>query len=139
MKKKIGVWLDHSKAKLIEIMDGGAEITTVQSPYRRRVRIPGEDSSNIETRFGYNIFSNSEFKVHQKKQNEVTSYYKDLEKRLQKYDMILLFGPTLAKSELSNFLSENKKFASKKIIQKNSDKMTENEMAAFVRKHFEKN
>ena len=53
--------------------------------------------------------------------------------------MILLFGPTLAKTELSNFLSEKKLFASKSIVQKNSDKMTENEMVALVRKYFEKN
>ncbi|MFZ1320249.1 MAG: hypothetical protein WAT71_01700 [Ignavibacteria bacterium] len=139
MKKKIGVWLDHSKAKLIEIMEGGSEITTVHSPYKRRIRIPGESSSNVQTRFGKRYFSNTDFKIHQKKQNDKNVYFKDLEKRLQKYDMILLFGPTLAKTELSNFLSEKKLFASKSIVQKNSDKMTENEMVALVRKYFEKN
>jgi len=138
MKKKIGVWLDHSKAKLIEIMEGGSEITTVHSPYKRHVRIPGEDSSSVETRFGKKYFSNTEFKLHQKKQNEVASYFNDLEKRLLKYDSILLFGPTLAKSELNNLLSKNKKFSKKSITLKNADKMTENEMAALVREHYEK-
>lgn len=137
MKKLMGVWLDHSKAKMFELMEEGVEITTVHSPYKRRVRIPGEDSSSIETRFGKKYFSNTEFKLHQKKQNEVTSYYKDLEKRLLKFDSILLFGPTLAKSELNNFLSKNKNFLKKTIALKNADKMTENEMAALVKKYFD--
>ncbi|MBS1517729.1 MAG: hypothetical protein JSS91_06550 [Bacteroidetes bacterium] len=136
MKKLTGVWLDHSKAKMIEISDGSAEITTVQSPYKRRIRIPGEGSN--ATRFGKTYFSNVEFKTNQKKQNDIDSYYKDLEKRLKGFDSILLFGPTRAKAELSNYLSENKHFSSKKITIKNADKMTENQMIEFVRNHFSK-
>lgn len=134
MKKLIGVWLDHSKAKFINIKDGKAEITTISSPYKRHIRIPGEVSN--KTKFGPVYYSNLEYKTHHKKRHDLISYYKDMEKRLIKFDEILLFGPTKAKTELFNHLIMNKIFKPKSITFKNADKMTEKEMAAFVKKYF---
>ena len=136
MKKVIGVWLDHSKAKLIKLQDGDAEITTVLSPYKRHIRIPGEGSN--KTRFGPEYYSNLEYKSHHKKQHDLKSYYKDMKIRLSKFDEILLFGPTFAKKELYNHMSENKVFRSKAISLENADKMTEKEMAAYVKSYFNK-
>lgn len=134
MKKVIGVWLDHSKAKLIKLQDGDAEITTVLSPYKRHIRIPGEGSN--KTRFGAEYYSNQEYKSHHKKQHDLNSYYKDMEIRLSKFDEILLFGPTGAKKELYNQMSGNKVFRLKAINLENADKMTEKEMAAYVKNYF---
>ena len=134
MKKVIGVWLDHSKAKLIKLQDGDAEITTVLSPYKRHIRIPGEGSN--KTQFGAEYYSNQEYKSHHKKQHDLKSYYKDMKIRLSKFDEILLFGPTGAKKELYNHMSENKVFRSKAINLENADKMTEKEMTAYVKNYF---
>ena len=136
MKKVIGVWLDHSKAKLIKLQDCAAEITTVLSPYKRHIRIPGESSN--KTRFGMKYYSNQEYNSHHKKQHDLNSYYKEMEIRLSKFDEILLFGPTEAKKELYNHMSENKVFSSKAISLENADKMTEKEMAAYVKSYFSK-
>ncbi len=132
--KRTGVWLDHSKAKLIMLHEGAVQITTIHSPYVRHLRIRGQksDISVYQNLFG----SNREVTKHHIKQNELHSYYKDLEKRLADCDEILLFGPTEAKNELNNFLLKNKKFNGISITVKNSAYMTEHQMVAFVRKFF---
>jgi len=51
----------------------------------------------------------------------------------------MLFGPTNAKTELHNLLKENIQFNNIKIDIETSDNLTENQMHAFVKNHFEKN
>lgn len=132
--KRTGVWLDHSKAKLIILHEGAVQITTVHSPYVRHLRIRGQksDTSVYQNLFG----SNRENTKHHIKQNELHSFYKDLESRLEDCDEILLFGPTEAKNELHNCLVKNKKFTGKTMAVKNAAYMTEHQMVAFVRKFF---
>lgn len=134
LRKRTGIWLDHSKAKLINLYLGAVQITTVHSPYTRHIRIKGKgnDTSTYQDLFG----SNRENAKHNIKQNELAVYYKDLEKRLANADEILLFGPTHAKDELHNHILKNKKFAGKPITVKKASYMTEREMMAFVRKFF---
>ena len=49
---------------------------------------------------------------------------------------MLLFGPTEAKEELFNLLSEDHRFVNIKIEVKEADKMTENQQEAFVSNYF---
>jgi molybdopterin converting factor small subunit len=132
--KQIGIWLDHSKAHFIGHHDGSAFlIETIDSPYERIKRDEGEGSDNA--RFGANpqFSSNNENRKNNTAQNELNEYFKTLESKLDDYDEILLFGPTTAKEQLYNRLSENKSFSAKTIIVQSSDKMTDNQLLAFVR------
>ena len=49
---------------------------------------------------------------------------------------MLLFGPTDAKEELNKLLHEDHINTRVRIEIKTTDKMTENQLHAFVRKHF---
>jgi hypothetical protein len=49
---------------------------------------------------------------------------------------VLLFGPTNAKLELSNFLKKDLHFKDIKIDIEAADKMSDNEKLAFVKAHF---
>ena len=53
-------------------------------------------------------------------------------------DEVLLFGPTNAKTELYNLLKEDRHFNKHEIDIETSDNLTENQMRAFVKEHFEK-
>ena len=53
-----------------------------------------------------------------------------------KYEHVLLFGPTEAKVELLNSLVKKQGLSKTKIEVKQTDKMTENQQHAFVRKYF---
>lgn len=134
MKNTIGIWLDHATAKLIEIRSDKASITTIQSPYKRHIRIPG--LSQIKERFGPDFYYNLEYKLHHRKMHDLSSYYKDLIKRLNRFDEIVLFGPTKAKTELYNLLIQDKQFKLKTISIESKDKMSEKQMATFVKKYF---
>ena len=73
-----------------------------------------------------------------KEQHEEAAYYKKLGEIMQKYDNIILFGPTNAKTELFNILRADHHFETIKIEVMQTDKMTENQQHSFVREYFSK-
>jgi hypothetical protein len=56
---------------------------------------------------------------------------------IKDFDEVVLFGPTSAKTELFNLLRKDRNFGKIKIEVKNADKLTENQLSAFVKEHFE--
>lgn len=79
---------------------------------------------------------NSEQRKHNIEQHDESEYYKKLSEIILKYDDVLLFGPTEAKTELLNILRKDNHFANLNIEIQQSDKMTENEHHAFVKNYF---
>lgn len=75
--------------------------------------------------------------MHNKRQQMHEAFYKGISDEILKYDHVLLFGPTNAKSELHNLLNKNFNFRDIKIDVESADKMTDNEKGAFVRNYFE--
>ena len=136
--KQIGVWIDQSKAYLVGYHKGKAElIETVDSPYESIKRIEGEGKDM--TRFSPNPehASNNEHKKHNITQNELNEYFKMMETKLHPFDDILLFGPGTAKEQLRNRLRENKSFGGKWLSVQPSDKLTDNQLLAFVRDFYD--
>jgi stalled ribosome rescue protein Dom34 len=121
--KNLGIWMDHSTANLIEFKDS----------------MP---SHNIESDFTHNkevdALHKSESLMHNKRQQLHEAYYKKIADKILKYDHVLLFGPTNAKTELHNYLNKDLHFKDIKIDIESADNMSNNEQSAFVRGHFEK-
>ncbi len=76
--------------------------------------------------------------MHNKEQQQQEAYYKEIANEILKYDHVLLFGPTNAKSELHNYLNKDLHFERVKVDVESADNMTANEKAAFVKDHFSK-
>lgn len=76
--------------------------------------------------------SRSENLMHNKRQQMPEAYYKKIAAVILKYDHVLLFGPTNAKTELHNYLKEN--FASKNMRKGTmaAYKMSDKQKVAFV-------
>jgi hypothetical protein len=132
--KQVGVWIDHSKAQLIGYHNGNAEIIeTIESPYESIRRVEGE--ANDMTRFSPNPehTSNNEHKKNNISQNELNEYFKLMEGKLHRFDDILLFGPGTAKEQLRNRLRENKSYNGKWFSVQSSNKLTDNQLLAYVR------
>lgn len=132
--KQVGVWIDHSKAHLIGYKKGNAVlIETVNSPYETMKRYEGE--SDDKTRFSPNPehASNNEHKKNNIAQNELNEYFKMMESKLYGFDDILIFGPGTVKDQMRNRLRENKAFSGKWLSVASSDKLTENQLLAYVR------
>jgi|ERR1700722_2418877 hypothetical protein len=122
--KSLGIWMDHSRAHVMEFTTDPIETKTIESKFTHDVK---EQSQN-----------KSENLMHNKEQHQQSSYYKQLGEIIKKYEEVILFGPTSAKVELLNILRSDHLFAKIKIEVKQADKMTENQEHAFVREYFSK-
>lgn len=124
-QKRIGIWMDHASAKLLEYGQGPVEIQVIHSSLAHHER---EEAAGT-----------GEHQMHNKEQHQDADYYKRLGAIMKSYDRVLLFGPTKAKEELFNLLSADHQFAKVKIEVQQTDKMTEGQLRAFVRAFFSKN
>ncbi len=121
--KKLGIWLDHASAHVMELAD--PIVTNIV-----------ESASTHEEK--EKTLQKGESMMHNKNQQQLGEYYKKLGGVIKNYDDVLLFGPTNAKVELLNILKVDLGFSTIKIQTRQTDKMTENQEHAFVREYFSK-
>lgn len=121
-QKKVGIWMDHLNANLID----------VEAIDRNRT---------ITSKFDYDVqdeaIRKSENGMHNKRQQLTEDYYKEIADVILNYDHVLLFGPTNAKTELHNYIMKDLRFKDIKFKVEPTDKMTDNQKDAFVKKYFE--
>lgn len=120
--KNIGVWMDHSTANFITI-NSKKENHSITSDFNFQMK---EEA-----------LSRSENLMHNKENQMQEGYYKELGEEIVKYDHVLLFGPTNAKTELYNYLNKDLHFKDIQIDVEPAEQMTDNEKSAFVRDHFD--
>ena len=132
--RKIGVWMDHSEAKLIEPEKEVESIRTIHCGSSGRERFPGESPDGI--RLGHYRSSNKEYNKHRREENANRDYFESLMTELKAYDKICLFGPTTATYEFSNYLSGKKGFTDKKINIQKTDYLTNPQLFKMVKEYF---
>lgn len=120
--KKIGIWMDHSIAHLMEHSNNPFEITTIESDFTQQEKI--------------NCLLKGEAHLYNQEQQLQFKYYKKLMAVVKKYKEVILFGPTDAKEELFNVISSDNRFENIKIQIKQTDKMTAKQKHEFVREFF---
>ena len=120
--KKAGIWMDHTSANVMEIIDNFIITTNIKSAVGtdRYSLIVGKDDTHQQM----------------KSQQQLVDYYNELAEIILKFDEIVLFGPTDAKTELLNILKDDKKFDDKMIFLQTTDKLTNNQKNAFVSEFF---
>ena len=118
----LGIWMDHSTANVIEFTADPMETKIIKSKFTHEAKVESMEKG--------------ELLMHSKEQHQHLEFYKELSEIIRKFDQVILFGPTTAKSELHNLLKENHLFANIKIETKSADKMTDNQQHAFVREYF---
>ena len=122
--KKLGIWMDHASAHLMEFTADPIATATLDSRFTHQ-----EKSESL---------IKSESLSHNKEQHQQAAYYKHLGSIIKIYDEVMLFGPTDAKKELFNSLTTDHHFSKIKIEVKQTDKMTEHQQHAYVKDHFPK-
>lgn len=120
--KKIGIWLDHTTARVIEHTSEIPQVQTLKSD------LQGLDDQDRA--------QHSESLLHHKENQHLKAFYKEIIAIVKEYDEILLFGPTSAKTELFNLIREEHKYDHLKIETRPAVKMTPPEEQAFVNEHF---
>ena len=123
IERKLGVWMDHANAHLIEYTGEPAESKNLMSKFTHEEK---EHS-----------LGESEKLMHNKERHEESEYYKKISDVIRDYDDVLLFGPTEAKNELFNLLKADHHFAKIKIIVKTAEKMNDHQQHAFIKNYFQ--
>ncbi len=126
--KKTGIWLDHSVAHFIKIKNDKVVVESIHSEAENMMRIKGETGTG--TKLSSTRSTNNEHNKHQREQKLLNKYYKQLEEEMDRYDIIYLFGPTTAKSELMNRIHADKRMKNKTFIVSSAQQMTFHQMVA---------
>jgi stalled ribosome rescue protein Dom34 len=122
-QKNLGIWMDHSNAILIDI-DSNKRSETIVSKFTPNTK--------------EEVLGRSEYTMHNKEEQMNEAFYKEISEEILKYNQVLLLGPTNAKTELHNYLNKDLHFKDIKIDIQSADKMTDNQLEAFVKNHFKK-
>lgn len=122
--KKLGIWMDHSRAHLMEYSTGIIETHTINSDFT-------DDTKKTSLQKGEN-------NMHTKEQHQQAAYYHKISTKMLNYDEVILFGPTQAKVELLNICKADHHFDNIQIDTQQTDKMTENQQHSFVKDYYTK-
>ncbi len=87
-QKNLGIWMDHSTADFINIYSNKKNHSII---------------SQFTTDTKEDALQKSENLMHNKRQQMNEAFYKGIAEEILKYDHVVLFGPTDAKSELNNY------------------------------------
>ncbi len=128
MKRQAGMWIDHRQAFVVFIDEGAEETQRIESGMEKHVRFSGraplEEGSADDQR-------DRQFTVH------LNKYYDEVISHIRDAESILLFGPGEAKGEFEKRLA-NKGLGGRIVGIETVDKMTDRQIAAKVRQHYQK-
>lgn len=120
--KKIGIWMDHSVAHLMECCPRTMTTTIIKSDFTQQAKQSSVDKS--------------ENLMHNKEQHMLSDFFKKIADVIKQFDEVLLFGPSEAKLELKNILKDDHHFDKIKIEVHSAGKMTELQERLLVREYF---
>ena len=132
MRTKVGVWIDHRKAIIIAVTDGGEETGLIVSKVEKHRQRSGD--SPLTGRY-----ESQKVPADDSRQRTFTGhlnvYYDAVIACLRDAESILIFGPGEAKGELKNRL-EGSNLGGRIARVETVDKMTDRQIAAKVRQYF---
>ena len=127
MKKTVGLWIDHQKAVIVFVTGTDEEIKLIHSDIEEQL---------IEEQGRQNGRSVPSDDIRLRVLTEhLKNYYQEVISCIRDAKSILLFGPGEAKGELKKRL-EKDNLGDRIVGVETADKMTDNQIAAKVKKHF---
>ena len=132
LKAEAGLWVDHREALIVVLSKTGEETKRIQSNVQQQLRRTGEPSVG---RFEY-----QEVPADDSRQRAYSGYlvryYDEIVAYLRNAGAVLIFGPGEAKGELKKRF-EMEKTGAHIVTMETTDKMTEPQIVAHIRHHFE--
>lgn len=132
MKVRIGVWIDHREAIVVKLTDSGQEVICVQSDFETQLRRSSDRTTgNFEP-----MMIPADTIRERKKVADLKQFYDEVSTHLGNAQSLLIFGPGEAKTEFRKHLGP-KHSAAADLTVETADKMTEPQVVARVREHFQ--
>lgn len=128
MQNLYGIWIDHAKAFIVKANQ--EDVVSVQ-----------ELNSEVEPHHhsgesGEHLTMSDQREHNERRRNQMHHFCKEIFEELKNPDEIAIFGPGTAKHELKNKLEEIPALKAKLTTFETTDKMTENQLKAYVIKLF---
>ena len=133
MKREVGLWIDHHKTVMVTMMNEKEETREIRSNVEKYVRLTGglhAKEPNLST------MSNAEDVGDRRYGNHLQGYFDGIISMLRSADAIWIFGPGEAKIELKSRL-EHEELGGRITSVDTVDKMTDRQIVAKVRLHFQ--
>jgi hypothetical protein len=135
MATKVGLWIDHRKARIVAVTDKGEEIRMIISKVEKQLRRSGDSP----LKGSYEALQVPADDSRQKTfTGHLNIYYDAVIAAMRDAESILIFGPGEAKGELRKRLERNN-LGGRIIGMETVDKMTDRQIAAKVRQYFREN
>jgi hypothetical protein len=128
--KKVGIWIDHKRAVVVEIVDGVENRRTIESEVEPLAPPSGGK------RLGIPWAPRSGFKEHGRKehhQHQLAGFYKNVAAQIGRPDHLLVMGPSTAKNEFAEVAQNTHELNGVPIKVESADKMTDPQISARVR------
>jgi len=125
MKPSAGLWIDHREAIVVLLSKAGEQTSHIRSAVEKQLR--SGEPANGQVHADDSL--QREFTEH------LSHYYEEVISHLRDAGSILIFGPGEAKGELKKRL-ETHKSDTRSIAIETADNMTEPQVVAKVRHHF---
>ena len=132
MDRKIGVWIDHKQAYLIEYETG--QVDAISS----NIELPAQPASGTQPGGKLNQNKESELRQFSRYKLQLHKYYQQVVTGLKNANSIFVMGPGEAKIEFEKFLKKYKSMQKRLIKVETADKMTKNQMVAHVKNFYQK-
>lgn len=128
MQKAAGLWIDHRKAVVVFMGDEGEETRRIDSGMEKHVRFSGGSRSEQ---------GRADDQRDKKFTGHLNKYFDEVVSQIGDVEAVLIFGPGEAKVELEKRLGK-KGLGGRIVGIETVDKMTDRQIAAKVRHHFQK-
>lgn len=130
---KTGIWIDSKNAYIVSLSGNEANLSIVSSGIEGVIRIEGEGKEY--GRFG-DQYTTLENKQENRKMHEIADYLSEVIEKVKSADEIVVFGPAQMKIELEKQIKENQPLAKKLLEVVSADRMTENQIIAWVKDYY---
>ena len=133
MAKEVGLWIDRSQAVLVTLTGQAESVEKIESNVGMRARFSGSSQAKVEAG---SRDSWAEDVRDRRYDATLNRYYDQVIGQLKGAGSVLVLGPGEAKLEFQKRCQE-KKTGLKIIAVESADKMTDRQIVAKVRQHFQ--
>ena len=130
---KYGIWLDSNQAHIIGV--GTSESMDTINSEVEHFNLKG--GARASTPYGAQMTGGSESKLLERKKHQLKTYFENISARLTGATEIAIFGPADTKFGLKKALEDYPGMKATTVTVETADSMTQNQVRALVRNHFE--
>jgi hypothetical protein len=131
MDRNVGLWIDHKQAYAIWYQDGKIDVIPSQ------IEPPGHFSGGTQLGGKLNQKGDVELRHNDRFRLQLNKYYQQVMSVLKNADLIFIMGPGQAKIEFEKIAKKNKTMQKRILKVETADKMTKNQMIAYVREFYQ--